>query len=90
MANKIGIPTMGGVGGALGDFAVGMGGGIAYRLSQALLGSGLIGGIAAAGIAGAMVKGVRGTAIATILGFQSIIGSATTTSQPAQSGRGVM
>ena len=66
---------MAGVQGSLIDYAVGLGGGVIYALSSAFLGSGLIGGLIGAGIAGSVVKGARGTAIATILGFQSIVGS---------------
>ena len=69
------MPTMGGVQSSLMDYAVGLGGGIIYALSQALTGSGLIGGLIGAGLAGAIVRGSRGTAIATILGFQSIVGT---------------
>ena len=72
---KVGVPTMRGVQDALIDYAVGLGGGVIYALSAAFLGSGLIGGLIGAGVAGSVVKGARGTAIATILGFQSIVGS---------------
>jgi len=72
---KIGMPSMGGIQSSLMDYAVGLGGGIIYSISQALTGSGLLGGLIGAGIAGSVVKGTRGTAIATILGFQSIVGS---------------
>tara|TARA_Y100000310_G_scaffold58558_2_gene53873 strand:+ start:1367 stop:1570 length:204 start_codon:yes stop_codon:yes gene_type:complete len=51
-------------------------GGIVYALSTSLTGSGLLGGLIGAGIAGSVIKGTRGTAIATILGFQTIIGAA--------------
>ena len=77
MANKIGLPSIGGVRDSLLDFAVGAGGGVVYALSTALTGSGLLGGLLGAGIAGSVIKGTRGTAIATILGFQAIVGSAT-------------
>ncbi len=66
---------MRGVGGSMIDFGLGAGGGIIYALSASLLGSGLIGGLLGAAIAGSMIKGERGTAIATILGFQTIVGS---------------
>ena len=72
---KVGVPSMKGVQDSLIDYAVGLGGGIIYALSASLLGSGLIGGLIGAGIAGSVVKGTRGTAIATILGFQTIVGS---------------
>ncbi len=75
MEKTIGVPSMRGVQDSLLDFGVGLGGGVVYALSTALLGSGLIGGLIGAGIAGSVIKGPRGTAIATILGFQSIVGS---------------
>ena len=83
---KIGLPTMGGVQSSLMDYAVGLGGGIIYSLSQALTGSGLIGGLIGAGIAGSVIKGSRGTAIATILGFQSIVSGVSQASAAAPSG----
>lgn len=43
------------------DYVVGLGGGVIYSLSQALTGSGLIGGLAGAGVAGAVIKGTRGS-----------------------------
>ena len=75
MANKVGMPTMGGVKESAIDFVVGAGGGVAFALSQAFLGSGLVGGLAGAAVAGAVIKGVRGTVIATMLGFQSVMGA---------------
>ena len=75
MTEKIGIPTVSGLKNSLIDYAVGMGGGLIFAMSQAVTGSGLIGGLIGAGIAGSVVKGNRGTAIATVLGFQSIVGS---------------
>lgn len=75
LKERVGVPTMAGLQSSLIDYAVGLGGGVIYSLSQALTGSGLIGGLIGAGVAGATIKGARGTAIATILGFQSIVGS---------------
>jgi len=54
---------------AFGDFAWGAAGGLIYWLSQALLGSGLLGALTAPVLAGSVIKGTRGTAIATIAGF---------------------
>lgn len=71
MEKTIGVPSVRGMRGAFTDAAVGAGGGLAYGISQALLGSGLIGSIIATVVAGSMVKGVRGTALATIAGFQA-------------------
>ncbi len=75
MSERVGVPTMAGLQSSLIDYAVGLGGGVMFALSSAVLGSGIIGGLIGAGIAGATIKGARGTAIATILGFQSIVGS---------------
>lgn len=85
MKERVGMPTMGGVQSSLIDYAVGLGGGVIYSISQAVTGSGLLGGLLGAGLAGSVVKGARGTAIATILGFQSIVGSIgqATTSEPS-------
>lgn len=72
---KVGVPTVRGVKDAAVDYAVGLGGGVVYAISAALFGSGMLGGLLGAGVAGATIKGARGTAIATILGFQTIVGS---------------
>jgi len=83
---KVGMPTMGGAKEALIDYGLGLGGGIVYALSSAFLGSGFIGGLVGAILAGSMIKGTRGSIIATILGFQSIVGSAQ--AQPTASSGG--
>ncbi len=70
------MPTMRGFQDSMMDFGVGLGGGLLYALSSAFTGSGLLGGLIGAGLAGSVVKGPRGTAIATILGFQAIVGAA--------------
>ena len=57
------------------SYALGVGGGILYGLSANLFGSGLIGGLLGAGIAGAAIKGVRGEIISTVLGFQTVVGA---------------
>ena len=72
---RVGMPTMRGLQDSMLDYAVGPGGGIVFALSSALLGSGLIGGLIGAGVAGSVIRGARGTAIATILGFQTIVGA---------------
>lgn len=73
------MPTVRGFQGSMMDFGVGIGGGLLFALSTAFTGSGLLGGLIGAGVAGSVIKGARGTAIATILGFQAIVGAA---SQP--------
>jgi len=72
------------------DYAVGLAGGVVYALSTAFTGSGLLGGLIGAGLAGSIIKGTRGTAIATILGFQTIIGAASQASTSAPSEPAVM
>jgi len=70
------MPTVSGVKDSMIDYAVGLGGGLIYALSTGFTGSGLLGGLIGAGLAGSVVKGTRGTAIATVLGFQTIISAA--------------
>ncbi|GAI20181.1 unnamed protein product [marine sediment metagenome] len=57
------------------DYGYGVGGGIVYFLASNLLGSGLLGSLGAAALAGSVIKGPRGTVIATVLGFQGILSS---------------
>ena len=59
------------------DFAVGAGGGLIYGLSRVILGSGFLGALVAPVLAGSMVKGERGTALATVAGFLSLAGAFT-------------
>ena len=81
---SIGVPSVRTMQSAFGDFAWGAAGGLIYGLSQALLGSGLIGALAAPVLAGSVIKGTRGTAIATIAGFMllSNLGGATAQAAP--------
>ena len=84
---KVGMPTVSGVKNSMIDYAVGLGGGLIYALSTGFTGSGLLGGLIGAGLAGSIVKGTRGTAIATVLGFQTVIGAAgqsASASEPAE------
>ena len=88
---KIGMPSAGGIKEALIDYGLGAGGGIVYALSTAITGSGLIGGIAGAALAGSIIKGTRGTVIATVLGFMTIVGGLTAGTQAnASQDAGVM
>jgi hypothetical protein len=82
---KIGTPTFAGIKEAAIDYALGFGGGLLYKISTAIFGSGLIGGVLGAGIAGATIKGVRGEIIATVLGFQTAIGMGSGASSSAKS-----
>jgi hypothetical protein len=72
---KVGMPTFSGIKESMISYALGVGGGILYGLSSAIFGSGLIGGLLGAGIAGAAIKGVRGEIISTVLGFQTVVGA---------------
>lgn len=63
----VGVPTMSGVGGAFKDFGVGALGGLLFLVAYRLFGG--LGVIAAPLIAGAMIKGNRGSTISTMAGF---------------------
>ena len=71
---SIAVPSVKGMQGAFADFAWGCGGGLIYGLSKAILGTGLIGALAAPVLAGSIIKGPRGTALATIAGFLLLAG----------------
>ena len=74
VATSVGVPSMRGMKGAFTDFAVGAGGGLVFAIASAVFGSGLIGALAAPILAGSVVKGSRGTALATIAGFLALSG----------------
>ncbi len=82
---KVGVPTFSGIKESMISYALGLGGGILYGLSSAIFGSGLLGGLLGAGIAGAAIKGVRGEIISTVLGFQTAVGSMTASNASASS-----
>lgn len=84
------MPSMSGMKDAAIDYALGLGGGILYALSSAFTGSGLLGGIIGAVLAGSIIKGERGTVIATMLGFQTIVGAASNASASNTSSPSVM
>ena len=90
-AGSIGVPSVSTMKGAFGDFAWGAVGGLVYFLSQALLGSGLLGALTAPVLAGSVIKGTRGTAIATMAGFMLLanMSSNAASASPASS-TGVM
>ena len=73
----IGVPSVRGMQSAFGDFATGAIGGLVYALSSAILGSGMIGALAAPVLAGSVIKGPRGTALATVAGFMLLAGAFT-------------
>ena len=83
----IGVPGTKTMKGAFMDFAVGAGGGLVYGLVRALLGSNMLGALAAPVIAGSVVKGDRGTALSTVAGFLALAGAfgSSGSSQPAAS-----
>lgn len=87
---NIGTPTVTGMTDSAIDYGVGLAGGLVYALSTAFTGSGLLGGLIGAGLAGSVIKGTRGTVIATVLGFQTIIGAASQASAPADDSQAVM
>lgn len=74
MSKAIGMPSGSSIKESLIDYGLGAGGGVVYALSNALTGSGLLGGLLGAALAGSIIKGTRGTVIATVLGFQTIVG----------------
>lgn len=92
MAEKtIGVPSVAGMQGAFTDAATGAGGGLIYGLARAILGNGFIGSLIAVVLAGSVVKGARGTALATIAGFMllsDMLGGST--AQAATTENGVM
>ena len=57
MPEKIGMPSVSGVRNSAVDYALGAGGGLLYALSVGFTGSGLLGGLIGAGIAGSVIKG---------------------------------
>lgn len=77
VAETVGVPSVKGMQHAFTDFAVGAGGGLAYALAQGIFGNGLLGLLIAPVLAGSVVKGARGTALATIAGFMLFAGSMT-------------
>ena len=87
-AGSIGVPSVRGMQGAFTDFAIGAGGGLIFALAQALFGSGLIGALAAPVLAGSIIKGTRGTALATIAGFMLLAGNIGGGAQASQTSNG--
>lgn len=76
MPDIVSVPTISGLKGAATDYVVGLGGGVLTALATQLTGSGLIGGAIAAAFAGSVIKGERGTIIATIAGYNAVTASA--------------
>jgi len=63
----VAVPTVKGIGGAFKDFGIGLIGGLVFLLAYQLFGA--LGVIAAPLLAGSMIKGDKGTIIATMSGF---------------------
>ena len=89
---KVGVPTFSGIKESMISYALGLGGGLLYGISTSIFGSGLIGGLLGAGIAGAAIKGVRGEIISTVLGFQTVVSavSGATSAQNTSTQRGMI
>ena len=68
----IAVPSMRGMQGAFTDYAVGAGGGLLFAISRSIFGSGFFGSLIAAVLAGSVIKGDRGTAVATVAGFMAL------------------
>lgn len=76
----VGTPSVGGIGDSMKDYGVGALGGIGFNIISSIIGSGFLGSLIATGLVGSMVKGTRGTVLATTLGFQGMTQGA---AQPA-------
>jgi hypothetical protein len=70
----VGVPSVKGIGSAFKDFGIGALGGLVFLLAYRLFGG--LGVIAAPLIAGAMIKGDRGSTIAVMAGFMLLAMSA--------------
>lgn len=68
--DKIGVPTISGMTGALKSGAIGAVGGAIYGLSQKFLGTGIWGGLGGIALAGSVLKGVQSEIVSTVLGFE--------------------
>jgi len=86
----IGAPSVSGLKGAAIDYGLGMGGFLLTALSAAMFGSGFWGGLAGAALAGSVIKGTRGTVIATVLGFNALAGFNSAPAAQSTNTRGVM
>lgn len=84
----IGVPKVSTIKRAAMDYAVGLGGGLLYNLLSKLTGSGFLGGLISGVVTGAVIQGERGTALACILGFQSMQQAATAAPAAASNGDG--
>ena len=92
VTQSIGVPSLKGMGNAFTDAGIGAVGGLAYGLSKSILGSGFLGTLIATIVSGSLIKGNRGTAIATISGFMLLADMLTGTASQASAepSRGTM
>lgn len=88
MSTPISVPTMKGVGNSFKDFGIGLLGGIVFLLATRMFGG--LGVLAAPLLAGSMLKGEKGTIIATIAGFMLIAAGGIGASSSSSSDAGVM
>jgi len=68
-SKPVGVPTAKGIGGAFKDAAWGGLAGAVFGIVTSIFGNGLLGLLAGTVIAGSALKGSRGTAVATMMGF---------------------
>ena len=68
----VGVPAIGGLRSSAMDFGVGALGGLIFQIGTSIFGNSILGGLASAAAAGAVVKGPRGQIVATVAGFQAL------------------
>ena len=68
----VGVPTVGGLQSSAMDFGIGAIGGLIFQIGTSIFGNSILGGLASAAAAGAVVKGPRGQIVATVAGFQAL------------------
>lgn len=84
---KIGVPSVSGIKGALINGAVGAVGGALYGASRKFLGSGLLGAGVGVALAGSVLKDGKGDIVATVLGErvgEELLSSIGTTAQSVE------
>lgn len=74
MASPVGVPTVGRMKSAFGNYATGALGGLIYNVGRAIFGTGLIGSLVSPVLAGSIIKGEAGIALATVAGFMTFSG----------------
>jgi len=72
MEKTVSVPSVSGLKGAATDYAVGGIGGLIFAITSGMFGSGFIGSLLAAMMAGSVVKGNRGQTLATMAGYTGI------------------